>query len=308
MLALLDELRQASRTDITVCIFGESGTGKELFARMLHHAGPRHAQPLVSLNCAAIAESLQASELFGHERGAFTGALGRHEGCFEQANGGTLFLDEIGEMTPAVQAALLRTLQERTIRRVGGTTEVPVDVRIVCATRRDLAAEVRAGSFREDLYYRIVVYPVRLPPLRDRCEDIPLLVDHVLQRYVDDLEVTQEAMDVLQQYTWPGNVRELFNVIECAVVRSKEGQITPMELPAEIRHGSVVSSPSIELFKTQTGYVFAEDAPILPLEDLERAAVEHALRIMGSIDKAAQQLGVGRSTLYRWIARRSPLR
>src|SRR5262245_59020378 len=232
-------LRRVTESDIAVALLGETGTGKELAARAIHEGSARRRGPFVALNCAAIPASLQESELFGHERGAFTGATSSRRGAFELAEGGTLFLDELGEMSPSTQASLLRVLQEKTVRRVGGAAEIPVDVRIVSATCRDLEADVRAGRFRKDLYYRLVVYPIVLPPLRDRLEDIPLLVEHILawQRSILRLPVEKfddAALAALKRHAWPGNVRELQNVVSRAMVVCGGGSVGLAHLPPEI--------------------------------------------------------------------------
>ncbi len=221
----VDALRQAAPTSATVLLFGESGTGKELAARLLHELSPRAGAPFVPINCSAIPESILESELFGYERGAFTGATGRKEGRFERAHGGTLFLDEVGEMSPAVQVKLLRVLQDGVVERLGGKQPIQVDVRIVAATNKDVAAEVRSGRFREDLFYRLNVIAVRLPPLRERQEDIPLLASAFLRRIAQKhakplTGFTQGALAALEHYAWPGNVRELEHAVERAVVLS----------------------------------------------------------------------------------------
>ena len=214
-LALLDKVAPSAAT---VLLLGESGTGKELFARRIHSLSPRRERPLVAINCAAIPETLLENELFGHEKGAYTGASGLKQGKFEFADGGTLFLDEIGELSPAVQAKLLRVLQEHTFERVGGTRAIEVDVRIITATNLDLARAVREKRFREDLYFRLNVFPVPIPPLRDRPEDVPMLVQHFIGKFAREMRkpvsgASPEALRALQGYTWPGNVRELENAI-----------------------------------------------------------------------------------------------
>jgi len=227
---MLDAVEQVASTDATVLITGETGTGKELIARAIHRLSPRAHGPLVKFNCAAIPDTLLASELFGHERGAFTGAVARRKGRFEQANGGTLFLDEIGELPPEMQVILLRVLQEREFERLGGGETVRVDVRIVVATNRDLAEDVRVGRFRSDLYYRLNVFPIHLPPLRERAEDIPLLTSHFAAKHGERFgraisRIDRRAMNLLASYHWPGNVRELENVIERAVILSRNGAL-----------------------------------------------------------------------------------
>ena len=236
MKALFAEMERVVETDIAVCLLGETGTGKELVARWLHENGPRAKGPFVDINCAAIPETLIESELFGHEKGAFTGAAGRHRGKLEQADGGTLFLDELGEMAHPTQARLLRVLQEKTLVRVGGSETVPYNARLVSATQRDLTAAVQEGRFREDLYFRVVVYPLRLPPLRERTDDIPLLVHHFIRvfrastgRAVEG--ITPEALVALEAYDWPGNVRELQNAVFRAVVSARGPFLTTADFP-----------------------------------------------------------------------------
>jgi len=229
-------VERVARTDSTVLVYGESGTGKELIARAIHFASRRAARRILSVNCGALPETLLESELFGHEKGAFTGAIGTKKGLFHEAHGGTLFLDEVGEMTPPMQVKLLRALQERKVRKVGSTVEDPVDVRIITATNQDLAEQIKRGTFREDLFYRINVIPVHLPPLRRRGEDIPLLVEHFLAKYtvslgVEPKSISPEAMRLLEGYAWPGNVRELENVIERALALSMSANLTPADLP-----------------------------------------------------------------------------
>jgi len=214
---------KVARSDSTVLITGETGTGKELIARAIHKRSPRASRPFVSVNCGAIPQSLVASELFGHEKGAFTGAMQRHLGRFELADGGTIFLDEVGELPAETQIALLRVLQERTFERVGGTRMMPVDVRVIAATNRDLARAIEDGVFRSDLYYRLSVFPIHVPPLRERVEDVPLLIEYLTQRYAAKAgkkitRVSRRTMDLLTAYSWPGNVRELQNVIQRAVI------------------------------------------------------------------------------------------
>jgi two-component system response regulator PilR (NtrC family) len=226
MQAIFALIERIARTTSTVLIHGESGTGKELIARAIHFASPRAARRFMSLNCGAMPENLLESELFGHERGAFTGAVREKKGLFQEADRGTLFLDEIGEMTPAMQVKLLRALQEKVVRKVGGNAEEPVDVRVIAATNQDLDSRLASGEFREDLYYRINVLPIHLPPLRQRREDIPLLVDFFLQKYCGQMElaprqISVDAMKLLESYDWPGNVRELENIVERALALSQ---------------------------------------------------------------------------------------
>jgi DNA-binding NtrC family response regulator len=302
-----DLARQVERvidSDVAVAIYGESGTGKELIARAIHKNGRRTDGPFVAVNCAAIPESLHESELFGHERGAFTGAVSIHKGRFEQALGGTLFLDEVAEMSASTQASLLRTLQERTIRRVGGSDEIPVDVRIVCATNRDLADEVKAGRFREDLYFRLVVFPITLPPLRERAEDISLLAAHFLKKHSRDVgrevsRVSPDALEALSRYRWPGNVRELENVVHRAMLSADNEELKLSDLPPHVR-SSILSLVPAGIELPVSG---ASPDEVVPLKELERRAISRALRVaLGNITKAAKMLGMGRATLYRKIS------
>jgi Nif-specific regulatory protein len=233
---VLEDAQKLSRTKTTALIQGESGTGKELLARLIHRESPRREKPLVVLNCAALPETLLESELFGYEKGAFTGATGRKSGKFEAAHEGTLFLDEIGEMAPGIQAKLLRVLQEGVFYRVGGTTPITVDVRVLSATNKNLKKEVEEGKFREDLYYRLNVVQLNMPPLRDRLEDVPLLADHFLSMFkketgLSGLVISDDAMEKMSRYNWPGNIRELRNAIERAVVMGNGKTIMPEDLP-----------------------------------------------------------------------------
>ena len=246
-------VERVAKTGSTVLIHGESGTGKELIARAIHFAGPRSGGKFLSINCGALPENLLESELFGHVKGAFTGAVREKKGLFQEADQGTLFLDEIGEMTPAMQVKLLRALQERTVRRVGSTREETVDVRIIAATNQNLEARIAEGEFREDLYYRIHVIPVDLPPLRHRREDIPLLVEHFLKKFSEQMglaepkRISVDAVRVFEGYQWPGNVRELENVIERAVALSAEPTITTRDLPAELFESRPIGDRAVTL-------------------------------------------------------------
>jgi two-component system, NtrC family, response regulator AtoC len=287
---------KVARHPSTVLITGESGTGKELIARHVHANSPRAEQALVAVNCGAIPENLLESELFGHAKGAFTGAASEKVGLFEEADGGTLFLDEIGELPPTLQVKLLRALQEGEIRRVGDNTDRPIDVRVVTATARDLEAEVAAGKFRADLYYRINVVRLHLPPLRDRREDIPELVRHFVKLYARRLglsvdSVSPAAMRLLIEYSWPGNVRELENVIERALVLADGPQIEPDQLPAVVRTPGVTAPSRDELdlsVKRQTAA-------------LERGLIGAALeRTGGNRTRAAKLLELShRALLYK---------
>ncbi len=243
---------RVAKTNSTVLIRGESGTGKELIARAIHFSGPRSANRFLSINCGALPETLLESELFGHERGSFTGAVREKKGLFQEANKGTLFLDEIGEMSPAMQVKLLRALQEKTVRRVGGTKEELIDVRIIAASNRDLREQIAEGAFRDDLYYRINVIPINLPPLRQRRDDIALLVGHFIKKYsiemgIESKPITVEAMQLLEGYQWPGNVRELENTIERALALSTADSLTTQDLPLSIHTGHAEPPETIVL-------------------------------------------------------------
>ncbi|HYQ18646.1 MAG TPA: sigma-54 dependent transcriptional regulator [Polyangiaceae bacterium] len=310
MRELAQQVKRVLESDVAVCVFGESGTGKELVARAIHTGSVRRRGPFVAINCAGIPESLQESELFGHERGAFTGATQQRRGCFEQANGGTLLLDELGEMSMQTQASLLRTIQEKTIRRVGGSSEIPIDVRIVCATHRDLRAEVEAGRFREDLYFRLVVYPIHLPALRERIEDIPTLVGHFLRSLSKDVgrdvqSISPEALEALGRHHWPGNVRELQNVVHRSLLACRGEEVTLADLPPDIRELALPAIlPTVHVNGANGNrYQEPSEEDIIPLRELERRAIQRALRAThGSVGRAAKLLGIGRATLYRRIA------
>ncbi len=303
MLALYDLIDRVKDTPVTVLVTGESGTGKELVARAIHGEGARNEGPFRSINCGAIPENLIEAELFGYKKGSFTGAVRDHDGLFVSAQGGTVFLDEVGEMPLHTQVKVLRVLQERMVKAVGGVGEKKVDVRIVAATNRDLAEEVRAGRFREDLYYRLRVVTVALPPLRDRLTDLPLLVEHFVEHYCaefgrPELGVTEEAMHVLAAHEWPGNVRELENVIQRGVALCQGTAIGLESLPAEVvgdRRPEVMDGP----LPTRVG---AEGLPLeRTLEEYERMLLESALGTAGGVKKdAAKLLGITfRSFRYR---------
>ncbi len=295
--AVFRMVERVAGADSTILIHGESGTGKELIARAIHDQSHRASGPFVTINCGALPESLLESELFGHVKGSFTGAIKDKDGLFKVANGGTFLLDEIGETTPAIQVKLLRVLQEREIIPVGGTKPLKVDVRIVAATNRDLEEEVSLGNFRADLYYRLNVIPVTLPPLRVRRDDIPLLVDHFLQRYKQsyaggDLAsaVDDEALRMLVDYSWPGNVRELENVIERAVILQEQDIISRNDLPTKVV-GELGGGRDLTV--TETG---------ITLEELERRYMIQVLNDTAWHKKrAAEILGINPSTLYRKI-------
>jgi two-component system response regulator HydG len=300
----LDRAAKVAPTETTVLITGESGTGKELIARAIHLKSPRADGPFVAINCAALPDTLMESELFGHERGAFTGADRQKPGRFELAAGGTLFLDEVGEFSPGVQAKLLRVLQEREFQRVGGTVTLKADVRLIAATNRDLAHEVELGRFRDDLYYRLNVFTVHLPALRERGEDVLLLADAFVRTLgarmaKADLGLSRDAREVLLRHTWPGNIRELQNAIERALIVSDGGLITAAQLGIASHPGPdparapAASAPSAPLPATADG-----------LADLERRLVEDALaRARGNKSRAASLLGLTRSQLYTRLKR-----
>ncbi|MHC5209606.1 MAG: sigma-54-dependent transcriptional regulator [Planctomycetota bacterium] len=288
MAATLDVIRTVGPTDSTVLIQGESGTGKELVAHAIHAASPRRYNPFVAVHCGALAEGVLESELFGHEKGAFTGASYHHKGKFEQADHGTIFLDEIGDVSPRVQVELLRVLEEKRVTRVGGKQSIPVDFRVVTATHRDLAKMVAEGEFREDLYYRLNVVGIRVAPLRERPEDIRPLAEHFLARLCHSmnrrgLSFSPEAMAVLEAHTWPGNARELQNTVERAVVLGKSKTIGVSDLPTYVLPKAAAS-------------------PERSLQAVERAHIASVLaQTRWNVSRAAEILGVDRSTLYHKI-------
>jgi DNA-binding NtrC family response regulator len=299
MIEVYKTVAQVAPTTATVLIVGESGTGKELVARAIHAKSPRAQKPFVAVNCAALPESILESELFGHEKGAFTGAAASKRGLFEEANGGTLFLDEVGDISPKMQVQLLRVLQEGEIRRVGGTDTVKVDARVVAATNRDLKADVAAGRFREDLYFRLQVVTVRVPPLRERKQDIKLLVHHFLAKHADRLKrpvprVANDALEALEAYAFPGNVRELSHIVERAMLLAREGAITLADLPAEIKGNGKAAAGGMS--------GLADDWPTLAV--LDRRYIDRVLaRTGGNKTRAAEVLGIDRRTLNRMFAR-----
>jgi DNA-binding NtrC family response regulator len=301
--AILDVYKMVARVadaNAAVLITGESGTGKELVARAIHGNGPRADEPFVGVNCGALTETLLESELFGHVRGSFTGAISNRQGIFEQAGEGTVFLDEIGETSPALQVKLLRVLQEREVTPVGGSTPVAVRARVIAASNTDLERLVDASEFRRDLLYRLNVINIHLPPLRDRRDDVPLLVAHFLRKYTPGAgvipTVTDGAMRLLAGWSWPGNVRELENTIERAVTLSRHGTITEEDLPESIRQGTADASGTADLS------TFFEGLPTL--DEMERRYLLHVLRAAGGNRKqAAEILGINRRTLYRMAER-----
>jgi len=290
---VMELVRKVAPSPSTVLINGESGTGKELIAHAVHAQSPRSSRPLVKVSIPVLSEGILESELFGHEKGSFTGALTRKPGRFELADGGTIFLDEIGDLTPAVQVKLLRVLQEREFERVGGTAPLKVDVRLIAATRHNLRDLVRAGKFREDLYFRLNVVNILIPPLRDRLDDIPPLVEHFLAKYGSAVRtgarmVSAEAMELLREYAWPGNVRELENVIQRALVLAEGDSITPADLPADVTGGVVAGTTG------QSGGRQEDD-------ETEKRGILEALKLeKGNRSRAAARLGLRRTTfLYK---------
>lgn len=285
-------IEKVAATDSTVLLEGESGTGKELYARLIHQLSPRRDRPFVAINCAAIPDTLLENELFGHERGAYTGASARQTGKFELADSGTIFLDEIGELGIGVQSKILRVLQERKFERIGGIATLEVDIRVICATNRDLEAAVRAGAFRDDLFFRIHVFPVRIPPLRARREDIPLLTDHFLGRLARDmgrptLGIADEARQALQSYDWPGNVRELENCLERAVILCEGDRIGP----GDLRIGPSTSSRgALEEWFDLSGSLADASGRVLAV--VEKAKIAEALASSRNREGAASSLGL----------------
>jgi two-component system response regulator FlrC len=303
----VDLLRRAVGTEVTVLLEGESGTGKEIAARAVHAEGARRTGPFVAVNCGAIPEGLIESELFGHEKGAFTGAVAARRGRFEEADGGTIFLDEVGEVRPDLQVRLLRVLQDRAVQRVGGTGTRPVDVRVVAATNRDLLSAIASGGFREDLYYRLAVFPVRLPPLREREGDVDRLADAFLARFASGhgrpaRGFSPEARKALRLYAWPGNVRELENVVERAVLMEDGDAVSLGSLP-----DAVVETLAADAARTAaagSGAAGARPDEIRPLDEEERRLVRRALDATGgNVQDAARRLGISRATIYRKLER-----
>lgn len=297
-------ISMVAKTSATVLITGESGTGKELVAQAIHRLSPMAKKAFIDINCGAIPRELLENELFGHERGAYTGADKKYIGSCERADGGTLFLDEISEMDPLLQVKLLRFLQERSFMRVGGNDLIKVDVRIITATNRNIADDVQSGRFREDLYYRLNVVPIHILPLRERRDDIPLLARHFLEKYSAKnekifLDFAPQAMDALMNHDWPGNVRELENVVERAVVLHNDSRVKLNHLPPAIAQIKPMPFASME---TDPSMAPLDGQRILPLELVEKYAIEAALkRCMGNISETARKLKVGQATLYRKI-------
>jgi DNA-binding NtrC family response regulator len=306
MLEVFSLIETIARTTSTVLVTGESGTGKELVARAVHFNSLRRDRPFVAINCGALPETLLESELFGHMRGAFTGADLNKKGLIETAEHGTIFLDEIGEMTQMMQVKLLRVLQERRLRRVGGLEEIETDIRVIAATNQDLTKMVADGKFREDLYYRINVIPVRLPPLRDRREDIPLLAEHFLAKYTAVMGkaltgISQDALVLLQQYDWPGNIRELENVIERAVALEQTPTVLPDSLPDHVAGG--VGGDRAEVKLPAAGFDLEQH-----VRDLERDYLAEALKKAGGVQvRAAELLGMSFRS-FRYYAKKYNLR
>jgi DNA-binding NtrC family response regulator len=296
MVEIFDLVREIASQRSTVLVQGESGTGKELVARAIHFSGDRGRGPFLGVSCAALAETLLESELFGHEKGSFTGAVAQRRGKFELADGGTLFLDEIGDISPKLQVDLLRVLQERRFFRVGGSTEIAVDVRVIAATHRDLAAAVREGTFRDDLYYRLNVINIRIPPLRERREDIPLLAQEFVDRLSPELskevtDISEEALRLLMDHDWPGNVRQLENAVERAIVTCKTRTLTAEDF-------AFLRPPATER-RSELGLPAG-----LTLQEIEKEYIAATLRrTEGNVKEAAASLGIDRSTLYEKIKR-----
>ena len=297
MLEIYKKIAMVSDSRSTVLIHGESGTGKELVARAIHYNGPRAERRFYPVNCGALTESLLETELFGHVRGSFTGAIENKRGIFEEASGGTVFLDEVSDMTPALQVKLLRTIEDQEVRRVGSNQVIIIDVRIIAASNRNLGQQVEEGKFREDLYYRMRVIEIEIPPLRERTEDIPLLVEHFLKKFEQEraqtFSVLPQTLSLLLSYSWPGNVRELENALESAAVLSRSGVIKPEDLPPKVRAGSRPSERPEDLYS---------DLPTL--DELEKRYLAHVLQVTGDNKaRAAGIMKIDRKTLYRMLAR-----
>jgi DNA-binding NtrC family response regulator len=297
MRRVIAAIEQLADSSASVVITGESGTGKELAARTIHDLSPRRSAPYIGVNCAAMPDTLIESELFGHERGAFTGADRRKEGCFELANGGTLLLDELGEMKIELQAKLLRVIEEQRLRRVGGTSEIPLDVRVLAASNRDMERAVKEGRLREDLYYRLSVFSITMPPLRDRIEDVPLLTESFIRYYGERdrksiVGASEETLSALKSHPWPGNVRQLRNVIERALVVAKGPLITPNDLPGEFRRSASSEAAQVNVRLGTT------------IDDAERELITRTIEFAGgNKTRAAEILGISAKTLYNKLER-----
>jgi two-component system, NtrC family, response regulator AtoC len=300
MVQVYKTIAKVADTKSTVLLYGESGTGKELVARSIHYNSPRNQRPFIPVDCASLVETLLESELFGHVRGAFTGAVNAKKGLFEEAEGGTIFLDELANISLSMQTKLLRFLQEHEIKRVGGTENLKVDVRIIAATNQPLEPLVQGGKFREDLFYRLNVVTVTIPPLRERKEDIPLLASHFIQKFSEEYKkaishISPEALEILTRYSWPGNVRELENTIERAVIFSVHPILLPQDLPQKFLN----AIPEKNLDDLTKKYPLASDK-FPSLKDIEKNYVLNVLReTKGNKKKAAEILGIDRTTLYR---------
>jgi len=303
MQSVFEQIKLVGQTDTTVCILGESGTGKELVANAIHQHSSRSEKPFIKVNCAAISENLLESELFGHEKGSFTGAMKQRRGRFELADGGTLLLDEISEMSPALQSKLLRILQEQEFERVGGTETLKVNVRIITASNANLHERISEGTFREDLYYRISVFPIHLPPLRERREDIPLLIDHFFRGHTEKMNkklggISSEAIDIMTNYDWPGNVRQLQNVVERFCVMTPENQVVDIShLPPELVADRISQNSGVN------GEINASSKlPEKTMDELEEMAIRQSLqKHNGNRAQTAKALNIGLKTLYRKI-------
>jgi DNA-binding NtrC family response regulator len=303
MVEVYKTIARAAPSHSTVLIMGESGTGKELIARAIHEHSTRAGHSFVAVDCGALTETILASELFGHTRGAFTGAVSDKKGVFEEAQGGTCFLDEIGNLNLNTQSKLLRVLQEHEIKRVGSTKAIKIDARVIAATNKNLEELVKRGEYRDDLFYRLNVVTIRVPPLRERREDIPALARHFLRKYEPEsgkkgVAISHEAMQRLTAYSWPGNVRELENVIERAIVLSREAVITPEDLPAEIRNRAGENTPA----PTHNEALVVSDLP--SLDEVKRRYLHYVLsRCSGNMSRAAKTLNIDRRSLYRMLLR-----
>lgn len=308
MIEVYKTVARVASTRSIVLILGESGTGKELIARAIHQHSERANGPFVALDCGALVETLLESELFGHVRGAFTGAVIDKKGVFEAAHEGTCFIDEIGDISPALQARLLRVLQENEIRRVGSQRVTKIDVRVIAATNKDLAALVQEGVFREDLYYRLNVLSITLPPLRERLEDVPDLALAFLHRYAYEHKksltaITEEALALLQAYAWPGNIRELENVMSRAVVMARQSVLTPDDFPERLRYGKepAIRSLSADSASTDSSFSFAQ---LLSLEEMKKQYILYVLKqTRGNMSRTAEVLQIDRRSLYRMLKR-----